>query len=172
MLEPFIGGIVLFAGNFNPRGYAFCQGQLLGIAQNTALFSILGTTYGGNGTTTFALPDLRGRAAIQQGTGPGLSPVVLGEVAGSEFVTILSTQMPVHNHTMTGSTLAGDSSIPTGAVPANSGALDKEYSTVFSSNVAMAATGVAGGNQPIGIRNPYLGLNYIIALQGIFPTRN
>src|SRR5947208_9525764 len=97
---PFLGGIFMFAGNFAPRGYALCQGQLMSIAQNTALFSILGTTYGGNGQTTFALPDLRGRAPVGQGQGPGLSNISLGEVAGSETVTLLSTNMPSHNHTV------------------------------------------------------------------------
>src|SRR4051794_10683767 len=98
MSEPFIGEVIMFAGNFAPRGWALCQGQLLSIAQNTALFSILGTTYGGNGQTTFALPDLRGRVPLGQGQGPGLSSYVLGEVAGNENVTLISTQMPQHNH--------------------------------------------------------------------------
>src|ERR687884_310806 len=98
MSEPFIGLVTIFAGNFAPRGWALCQGQLLPIAQNTALFSILGTTYGGNGQTTFALPDLRGRAPIGTGQGPGLPSYTLGEAAGSPSITLLSTQMPMHNH--------------------------------------------------------------------------
>src|SRR6188472_303063 len=102
MSEPFIGMIVMFAGNFAPRNWAFCDGQLLSIAQNTALFSILGTTYGGNGQTTFALPDFRGRVAVGTGTGPGLSNISLGEVAGEASVTLISTQMPQHNHTISG----------------------------------------------------------------------
>src|SRR5579863_5596794 len=98
--QPYIGAIFIFAGNFAPRGYQLCQGQLLPISQNAALFSILGTTYGGNGTTTFALPDLRGRAPIGQGAGLGLSPITLGEIAGSQSVTITSGNMPAHNHTV------------------------------------------------------------------------
>src|SRR5690349_13883210 len=101
MSEPFIGEIIMFAGNFAPRGWAFCQGQILSIAQNTALFSILGTTYGGNGQTTFALPDFRGRVPVGQGQGPGLSSYVLGEVSGTESTTLLTTNMPVHNHGLT-----------------------------------------------------------------------
>ncbi len=171
-MEGYIAAIWLFAGNFAPRGWAFCNGQILSIAQNTALFSLLGTTYGGNGQTTFALPDLRGRSAIGPGQGPGLSPISLGEAAGVENRTLLVTNLPQHNHTMTGSTLPGDTSIPTNAVPANSGALDKEYSSVLSSNVPMAATGLAGGSQPFAIRDPYLAINYIICMEGIYPSRN
>ncbi len=171
-MNPFIGMIIMFGGNFAIRGWALCQGQILSIAQNTALFSILGTTYGGNGQTTFALPDLRGRVPVGFGQGPGLSNVDLGEMGGSTSATLTINNLPQHNHAMTGSTLAGNTSVPTGAVPANTGGLDKEYSTVLTSNVAMAATGVSGGSQPFGIQNPYLGINFQIALQGIFPSRN
>src|SRR4051812_19628298 len=101
MSEPFLAEIMIFAGNFAPRGWAFCNGQILSIAQNTALFSLLGTTYGGNGQTTFALPDLRGRVPIGVGQGPGLSSISLGEVGGTENVTLLTTQMPMHDHTAT-----------------------------------------------------------------------
>src|ERR1700741_2890888 len=103
MNEAFIGSIVLFAGNFAPRGWAFCAGPILPICQNTALFSIVGTTYGGNGQTTFALPDLRGRVAVGTGQGPGLSNVTLGELSGSPTVTLISNNMPAHNHPLTGS---------------------------------------------------------------------
>jgi microcystin-dependent protein len=171
-MDGYIAAIWMFAGNFAPRGWAFCQGQILSIAQNTALFSLLGTTYGGNGQTTFALPDLRGRSPIGPGQGPGLSNISLGEISGTESITLTANTLPQHNHTMTGSTLAGNTSVPTGAVPANSGSLDKEYSSVLTSNVAMAATGLTGGNQPVGIRNPYLGMNFVICMQGIFPSRN
>jgi len=171
-MEPFIATIMMFGGNFEIRDWAFCNGQLLSIAQNTALFSILGTTYGGNGTTNFALPDLRGRAPIHWGQGSGLSGITMGQVGGTESVTLLTNNLPAHNHAMTGSTLAGNSSVPTGAVPANSGALDKEYSTVLTSNVAMAPTGLAGGNQAVPIRDPYLAVTFLIALQGIYPSRN
>jgi microcystin-dependent protein len=110
--QPLLGSIFIFAGNFAPRGYQLCQGQLLPIAQNTALFSILGTTYGGNGTTTFALPDLRGRAPIGQGTGTNLSPVTLGQVGGSQNVTIATSNMPPHNHVVNVSTVAAAQASP------------------------------------------------------------
>src|SRR6185503_14662217 len=118
MSEPFIGEIIMFAGNFAPRGWAFCEGQLLSIAQNSALFSILGTTYGGDGQTTFALPDLRGRAPMQWGQGPGLTPRFLGESSGAENVTLISTQMPAHTHALNASGAQGDAPTPSGTVNA------------------------------------------------------
>lgn len=179
-MDPFIAQIIMFGGNFAPRGWAFCHGQLLSIAQNTALFSLLGTTFGGNGQTTFALPDLRGRTPIGAGQGPGLSNISLGQISGTETATLLATQMPQHIHTVTVNPRAvsegGDTSDPTNAFPANSGALDREYKATgtFVNMGASAAgtTSVAGGSQPFSIRNPYLGMNYIIALEGIFPSRN
>lgn len=171
-MEPYLGMIIMFAGNFPIRGWAYCQGQLLPIAQNQALFAILGTTFGGNGTTTFALPDLRSRVPVGIGTGPGLDAIVLGQVGGNQTSTLTVANLPAHQHPLTGSSLAGNASLPTGAVPANSGALDKEYSTVLTSPVAMAPTGFAGGNTPLPVRDPYLGMSYQIALQGIFPTRD
>jgi microcystin-dependent protein len=166
MASPFIGEIRLFGFHFQPVGWAFCRGQLLSIAQNTALFALLGTTYGGNGTTTFGLPNLQGRVAVGFGNGPGLSPVDLGEMAGAETVTLTSPQLPSHSHTMTGATGAATTNRPTGAF---SGA-GNLYST--TDNVAMGPTGATGGSQPHENRQPYLGLNYCIALQGIFPSRN
>lgn len=171
-MDPYLGMIIMFGGNFAINGWALCQGQLLSIAQNTALFSLLGTTYGGNGTTTFALPDLRGRVPVGWGNGPGLTPIQLGEMSGSENVILNITQLPAHNHILNGSSLTGNASLPTGAVPANSGALDREYSTDFTAPVQMQPTGIAGNSQPFSIRNPYLGINFQIALQGIFPSRN
>jgi microcystin-dependent protein len=171
-MEPYLAMIIMFGGNFPIRGWALCQGQLLPISQNSALFALLGTTFGGNGTTNFALPDLRGRVPMGQGQGPGLQSYVLGEVGGTESTTLTSAQMPIHVHGLTGSSLSGNASLPTGAVPANSGALDKEYSTDLSSNVAMIPSGAAGGSQPFAIRDPYLCLNFQIALEGIFPSRN
>ncbi len=178
-MEGYIAQILLFAGNFAPRNWAFCQGQILSIAQNTALFSLLGTTYGGNGQTTFALPDLRGRTPVGTGQGAGLSGIDLGEVAGTETVTLIINNMPAHNHVITVNpraiNAAGDTSDPTGAYPANSGALDKEFKatgTLVNMGVANATSGIAGGSQPFSIRNPYLGMNYIICLNGIFPSRN
>ena len=173
--EPFVGEIFMGGYNFAPRGYASCMGQLLPIAQNTALFSLLGTTYGGNGQTTFALPDFRGRVPVGMGQGPGLTNVDLGEVGGSETVTLTSTQIPAHTHALKGVSEAGDASLPTNAFPANSGALDKEYragtpATVVNMNAG--AIGMAGGNQPHNNQPPYLGINIYIALEGIFPSRN
>jgi microcystin-dependent protein len=174
MNEAYIGSIVLFAGNFAPRGWAFCQGQLLSIAQNTALFSILGTTYGGNGQTTFGLPDLRGRAPIGAGQGPGLTNVQLGESAGSETVTLTISQMPAHNHTMACDSTSAGSADPTNNYPGNPGALSgaQLYGTTPSATMAPAAIMPAGGSQPVSIQPPSLGMNYIICLEGLFPSRN
>jgi len=182
MDQPYIGAIVLFAGNFPPRGWAFCQGQILAIATNTALFSILGTTYGGNGQTTFALPDLRGRTPVGQGQGLGLSPVSLGEVAGVESVTLITSQMPQHNHLMQVNTSApADQVSPannflaaaTGTYGPDSVTVNT-YAATSTQNATLAATSIsiAGGTTPHENRQPFLGLNYIIALQGIFPSRN
>ncbi len=173
MNEPFIAGIVLFAGNFAPRNWAFCNGQLLSIAQNTALFSLVGTTYGGDGRTTFALPDLRGRVPIHPGQGPGLSNYALGQLSGTETRTLVTTNMPAHNHSLIAVSESGDASAPAGAFLANTGTLDKEYKTTGTA-VAMnsQAIGISGGSQPFSIVQPYLCLNYIIALFGTFPSRN
>ena len=171
MSEPFIGQIVGFGGNFAPRGWAFCQGQLLAIAQNTALFSILGTTYGGNGQTTFALPDLRGRVPVQQGTGPGLSPYVLGEQTGSETVTLISTQMPAHNHALLASTEDAGVKNPTGQVLATTTS-PTYVATPIDTTMAPQAIGIAGGSQPHNNLQPLLAINFLIALEGFFPSRN
>ena len=167
MAEPFLGSILLFGGNFAPRGWAFCNGQLLPINQNTALFSLLGTTYGGNGQTTFALPDLRGRTPIHFGQGPGLSNYSEGEMGGAESVTLISTQMPAHQHTQPASNGDEGTNRPNGAVPARGGVY-----TPASDGSALAPTTIAGGNQPHENSAPFLALNYIIALEGIFPSRN
>jgi len=180
-MEPFIGQIMMFGGNFAPRGWAFCEGQLLPISSNTALFSILGTTYGGDGRTTFALPDLRGRAPIHAGHGPGLSDIRLGQKGGVEQVTLTASNMPSHNHPVNVSSAAGTSSSPSGAYPAASQFQADRSSPVVevnsygnSTNATMGAStvGNAGGNIPFNNRDPYLGVNYIIALQGIFPSRS
>lgn len=187
--EPFLAEISIFAGNFAPRGYAFCAGQILPIAQNTALFSLLGTTYGGNGQTTFALPDLRGRVPLGVGQGPGLPVYDLGEVSGSPNVTLLITQMPSHSHGLQGtatvthpsSSAAGDNDSPNGRIPAVSPGGDEQWTSAASANGTTAAgtvnlgavtTTLAGGGQPHDNMQPYLGLNFVIALEGIFPSRN
>lgn len=155
-VEPFIGEVAIFAGNFAPRGWAFCEGQLIAIPQNFALFSILGTMYGGNGTTTFALPDLRGRAPIGGGTGPGLTPRVVGESGGVQDVTLTETQMPRHLHPA--STLPANTNRPVGAVPAVGGRY-AEGTPAFSA-------------APHDNRPPSMPLRFIIALEGIFPSRS
>lgn len=170
-MEPYIGMIFMFGGNFAIRDYALCNGQLLSIAQYTALFSILGTTYGGNGQTNFALPDLRGRGPIHWGQGPGLSAYTIGQAAGTESFTISLAQMPQHFHAIGGSDQPGTLSLPAGAVMANSGNLDKEYAAA-PGNTPMANTGNTGGSQAIAKRDPYLAVTFLIALQGIFPSRN
>jgi len=172
MTDAFIGSIVLFAGNFAPRGWAFCQGQIISISQNTALFSILGTTYGGNGQTTFALPDLRGRAAVSSGQGPGLSPYELGQLSGTESVTLTTGQMPAHNHPMQASETPA-SSDPKDQVPANESA-DRTaiYGSPDGTVMNVSFCGPAGGSQPVPIVQPVLAVNYIICLEGIFPSRN
>lgn len=171
--EPILGEVRIFAGNFAPIGWAFCDGQLLAIHSNTALFSLLGTTYGGDGRTTFALPDLRGRAAIHPGTGPGLSTIRLGQKTGSESNVITSNQLPAHTHQMSGVSEAGSVSLPTGAYPAGTQRLDPEYSQ--SGTKVLMNTDVIGVNQttsqPVNNRQPSIAIRYIIALQGIYPSR-
>lgn len=176
-MDPIMGCIFLFAGNVAPRNWAFCNGQLLSIAQNQALFSILGTTYGGDGRTTFALPDLRGRAPVSQGNPQGISGVQLGEVSGSPTTTLLSTNLPAHSHTLNASTSPGDSSAPSGATLAAFGTTAPPagpYTTDHNMNAVLspAAIGVAGQGQPISITQPTIALNYIIATQGIYPSRS
>lgn len=176
MSQPFIAEIRLFGGNFAPRGWAFCQGQILSISQNTALFALIGTIYGGNGTTNFALPNLQNRIVIGSGNGPGLTPRQLGEFGGVATVTLLASQMPQHMHSAMASTAAGTQTDPTGAVWAASvgGRTPPPLYATTAPNTPMspAAIGVTGGGQPHNNLQPVLGLNYIIALQGIFPSRN
>ncbi len=169
--SPFIAEIILFAGNFAPRGWAFCNGQILPIAQNTALFSILGTTYGGNGQTTFALPDLRSRVPVHAGQGPGLSSYTLGQTGGVESVTLTANEMPAHSHTATNPAANVDptSNRPAANLaPARGGA----YAPTPAAQLAGPTVAPAGGSQPHSNVQPHLTLNYIIALQGIFPSRN
>lgn len=177
-MDPYLAEVRAFSGNFAPQGWAFCRGQLLAIAQNDALFSIIGTTYGGDGQTTFALPDLRGRLAVHTGQGSGLTNVILGEQAGTETRTLLVTQIPAHTHTLNASSNGPTLNTATGNLLASqsrtSGATMHNIYADNSNPVAMggAAIGPAGGNQPFDIRQPYLGMNYIICLEGIYPSRN
>ena len=171
--EPFLAEIYMGGMNFAPRGYALCQGQILSISQNTALFALLGTTFGGNGQTTFALPDLRGRIPMGDGQGPGLTGRTLGEVGGTETITLLTNEIPAHVHTLNAVTEAGNASVPTGAYLANTGALDKEYRNAGTPTAMNAAAiSPAGGNQPHSNVQPYIVLTFYIALEGIFPSRN
>ncbi|HEX4695941.1 phage tail protein [Sphingomonas sp.] len=178
MTAPFIGEIRAFGFNFPPRNYMFASGQLLPIAQYTALFSILGTTYGGNGTTNFALPDLRGRVAIAQGQGPGLSQYVLGETTGTENVTLLSTEMPAHTHQMMGGTVANApnqvSGTPEAGAMFGGSSPGKAYVATAANLTPMAVQtiGFTGGGQVHNNIQPVLCINYCVAIQGIFPTRN
>ncbi|HEX4276434.1 MAG TPA: tail fiber protein [Bryobacteraceae bacterium] len=171
---PYLGAIFIFAGNFAPRGYQLCQGQLLPIQQYTAVFSLLGTTYGGNGVSTFALPDLRGRAPIGSGNGQGLSPVILGEIAGAEHVSILTSNLPAHNHLVGCDSGGAANTDPTNGIPGNPGLGQQAIYSAGPSTAAMLPTmvSVTGSGIPIGIQNPYLGINYIIAMEGIFPSRS
>ena len=172
--DGYIGEIRMVGFNFPPRGWAMCEGQLIPLQQNTALFSLLGTTYGGNGTTNFALPDLRGRAPIQVGQGPGLSYVALGQMSGQETVTLTQQNIPSHSHLINATTLDGTSGSPTGNIPANTKLLDKEYSNV-APNTTMNPTMVlpsTGQSLPVNNMQPYTGVYYIICTQGIYPPRN
>ena len=169
-MEPFLGQLMLVPYNFAPQGWAFCNGQIMSIAQNSALFSLLGTTYGGNGQTTFALPDLRGRVAISSGQGPGLQNYSLGEVAGSESVTLISTQMPAHTH-LVGASTGSAQATPDNAFP-GSDTSTQIYDLAASTTMNPQMIQPAGGSQPHENRQPYLVLNYIIALQGVYPSRS
>ncbi|MFP8892976.1 MULTISPECIES: phage tail protein [Chryseobacterium] len=172
--EPFLGQIAFVPYNFAPKYWAECNGQLLPIAQNQALFSLLGTTYGGNGVTTFALPDMRGRVLVHNGQAPG-GPTMytMGETGGTESVTLLVTQMPAHNHTVNAVTTEGNQNSPTNNLPADTKTLDKEYSDA-AANTTMKNTmvGSTGGSQPHENRPPFITLKCIIALAGVYPSQN
>lgn len=166
--DRFLGEIQMFSGNYAPNGWAFCSGQIMSIAQNQALFALLGTTYGGNGVTTFALPDLRGRVPLHYGNG-----IVIGQQSGTENNTLISSQLPAHTHTMNATTSDANQSIPTGNLPADTKALDPEYSNA-AANTTMNPTMLSnvGGNQPINNIQPSATVTYIIAITGIFPSQN
>jgi microcystin-dependent protein len=200
MSEPILGEIRMFAGNFAPRNWALCNGQLLSVSQNSALFSILGTTYGGNGVQTFALPNLQGRVAIHAGQSPGTSLYTLGESAGTENQTLLQTQMPMHTHvamynpnggTPLGVSIATADTPATASTPggnilaqgkdARNGVVSDYAATSAATGslagVTMAGSGAvtvapAGGSSPVPVVQPYQVVNYIIAIEGTFPSRN
>lgn len=188
MSEPFLGEIRMVGFNFNPRGWAFCNGALIGIAQNSALFSLLGTTFGGNGQTTFGLPDYRGRSPVGQGQGPGLAAITQGEMAGAENISLTLAQLPMHvpavvvnvaipavttsaNVAATPSTTSHLGPVAAGGRPGTLYSTDPTDTTLapFAAQVTVSPV---GGSQPVPLRNPFLGTNFIIALEGIFPSRN
>ena len=171
-MEPFIGEIKMVGFGFAPRGYAQCNGQIMSISQNTALFSLLGTTYGGNGQTTFGLPDLRSRIPIHVGQGSGLSNYDLGQASGTETVTLTANQLPPHNHTVNASTAATTKN-PTNTVPGVTGA-GSSYAETPTPGTTMNAGMVTGGGsgQPHNNCQPYLCVNFVIAIEGVYPSRN
>lgn len=181
-MESFLAVVTCFAGNYAPRYWAFCNGQTLGIAQNTALFSLLGTTYGGNGQTTFQLPNLQTRVPIGAGNGPGLPGYTIGDTGGNAAVTLNVTNLPGHVHngnvaiSMQCDAGAGSESIPEACYPAG---INNAYGTTVQPGIAMKAPtytntiiGISGGNQPLSVMPPYLVINYIICTSGLFPSRN
>ena len=174
-MEGTMATIMLFAADFAPKSWAFCNGQILPIAQNQALFSLLGTTYGGNGTTTFALPDFQGRTIVGSGQGSGRSNYVLGQKAGAQNITLNVSNLAAHNHPTT-ATLAATSSAPnTDEGPGNILAGANMYAAGANGSlggVTEQPSGVTGSNQPVNIQQPYLGMNYVICIYGIYPSRN
>lgn len=172
MSDSYLGEIRMFAGNFAPLDWAFCDGSLLPIAQYSALYSLIGTTYGGDGQTTFALPDLRGRAPMHQGTGPGLTPRTIGESAGTESVTLIANQASTHNHTAGATSNNGNAVSPANAVWAAVTTGDTKYSSAGPDTTMAANTlGAAGGSQPHENMQPFLAISFIISLNGIFPSQ-
>lgn len=179
MAQPYLGEIKLFGGNFQIRGWAYCNGQLLSIAQNSALYALLGTTYGGDGVTTFALPNLQSRIALHQGTGPGLTTRVIGEANGVESVTLIPSQLPSHTHQAIATTVQSTASAPANALPATPSHATTEFlylsgsaSGTTDAPPAPSSVSSAGGNQPHNNIQPILALNYLIALEGVFPAQN
>ena|ERR1700731_917634 len=172
MSNPFLAEIRIFPFNFPPKGWAFCNGQFLPIKQNTALFSLLGTTYGGDGTTNFALPNFQGNSPIHPGQGAGLSLRDLGETGGEDTLTLLISELPAHTHAANCNSGAGDQYGPPGNFWATDAGGNNEYNATGTSAMAPGAVGPAGGNQPHNNLQPYLVLNFCIALQGVFPPRS
>lgn len=173
MSDPFVAEIRIVGFNFAPRGWAWCDGQLLPLSQNTALFSLLGTTYGGNGKSNFALPDLQGRAPMHPGQGPGLSLHDLGETGGAETVTLLESEMPTHSHPAAAATNTANSQVPTGRLLAASRNAASGIYNTSAPNQAMSGSALqtVGSDQPHNNMMPYLTMYFVIALQGVFPPR-
>jgi microcystin-dependent protein len=171
-MDPIIGQIQAFGFGFSIQGWAFCDGSLLSIAEYSPLFALIGTTYGGDGQTTFALPDLRGRSAIHSGQGAGLSNFSVGQNGGSENTTLTTNNLPPHNHGVSVSvnTANGEEAAPTGKFAASANSFSEDVTA--GSILGGVSEQSVGSNQPFPIRKPYLGINYSIALEGIFPSRN
>ncbi|MFC5676807.1 phage tail protein [Aeromicrobium endophyticum] len=175
MSDPFVGEIRQVGFNFAPKGWAQCNGDLMPIFQNTALFSLLGTTYGGDGKSTFALPDLRGRFTLARGQGQGLSLYDLGQTGGEERVTLLTSEMPAHSHGVQASSASGDRESPadaTWAQPRFGRVARQVYAADATTPMSPVASGAAGGGRPHNNMPPYVAVNFIIALQGVFPPRS
>jgi len=181
-MEPFLGGIYLLGFNFAPSGYTLCNGQLLSISQNTALFALLGTTYGGDGINTFELPNLQGRVPVHQGQSSGTSAYTIGQSSGVENVTLTTNQIPSHTHALNVNNAAGNTASPgqttylaagpaTGSGP-NASQLNTYTSVANNTTLNSTSIGLTGGGQPFSILQPYLTVNFVIALQGVFPSRN
>jgi microcystin-dependent protein len=172
-VDPFVAEIRIVPFNFAPKGWAFCDGQLMPLSQNTALFSLLGTTYGGDGKSTFALPNLQGCSAMHPGQGPGLSQRFLGEMAGEDAVTLLVSEMPVHTHTVNGLSALSTTTTPTSGTTLGRSVNGNAYADAASGfqTFAPEALPPAGGSLPHNNLQPYLTLNYVLALQGVFPAR-
>jgi len=171
MSNPFLAEIRAFPFNFPPKGWAFCDGQLLPISQNTALFSLLGTTYGGDGKSNFALPNMQGNITMHPGQGPGLSLHDLGETGGSDTVTVLESEIPSHSHSLKGDNLNGPDSAGPGGAAVSSPASIYSNATTPIANFSDNAIAPAGGDQPHNNLMPYLTLNFCIAMQGVYPPR-
>jgi microcystin-dependent protein len=171
MADPFVAEIRIFGCNFAPKGWAFCNGQLLPISQNTALFSLLGTTYGGDGKSNFALPDMQGNAPMHPGQGPGLSLHDLGETGGSQTVSLLESEIPSHRHPVRASAGDGTTGSPAGSLVAQGVGVNMYTATFNATSLNGNAVAPAGGDQPHNNMQPYLTLNFCIALQGVFPPR-
>jgi microcystin-dependent protein len=175
MSDPFVAEIRIFAGNFAPTGWALCNGQLMPISQNTALFSLLGTTYGGDGKSTFALPNLQGSAPIAAGQGPGLPDYVLGEASGTDKVTLLATEIPAHSHLLQVQPTTADNNHPDPTlVLANAvgGGLYNDAASGTPAQMSFNMLGITGSSFPHNNMQPFLVMNFIIAMQGVFPSRN
>ncbi len=173
--DVYLGCICMFAGSFAPRGFHVCDGSLIPISQNTALFSIIGTFYGGNGTSNFALPDLRSRVPVGAGTGAGLSQLVIGEATGATAATLLTANLPAHSHTATCDNAGATTGNPVGTFPGHNTNLapaEAYYETTANGAMNAAAVVPTGNSAPLSVQNPVLGIYYVIATQGVFPARN